>query len=203
MHSTPTSIRARTGLCPSVPYYRNPQFRPGLAALVELLMDRNYNSHAIGRIFDFVACNGTLEGSLVEEEDMAAAESAFVAALPEVPYGSSAWGSVDEPAAEPGQEADPDSDDDLVGLPEPPLGPPDEWSADGQDESESPTREFPASPVEPPDSWPGGAAAGWALAPIAGGAPAFEPSAEDWADLRAWAETIDRLDAFNAARDDA
>lgn len=117
-------------LVPSVPFYRNPQLRNGLAALVELLMDRDYSSHAIGRIFDFVACNGTLEGSLIEEEDMADAEAAFVDALPEIAFDSPAWGEAE-------------------------------------------------------------------LMPITGGAPEpeeppFEPTGEDWADYRAFAEEIER-----------
>src|SRR5262249_12797393 len=83
-------------LVPSVPFYRNPQLRPGLAALVEFLMDGDYSSHAIGRICDFVACNGTLEGSLVDPEDMAEAEAIFVDALPPLDFDSPAWGSAEE-----------------------------------------------------------------------------------------------------------
>jgi hypothetical protein len=83
-------------LVPSVPFYRNPQLRPGLAALVDFLMGRDCSSYAIGRIFDFVACNGTLEGSLVEQEDMADAEQVFVDALPAVDVKSPAWGSDDD-----------------------------------------------------------------------------------------------------------
>jgi hypothetical protein len=83
-------------LVPSVPYYRNPTFRPGLAALVEFLMGRDYTSHAIGRIFDFVACNGTLEGSLIEAEDMADAEAVFVDAMPPIDFDNPVWGSDDD-----------------------------------------------------------------------------------------------------------
>jgi hypothetical protein len=78
--------------CPAVPFYRNPTFRPGLAALVGLLRERSYSSHAIGRIFDSVAASGTLEGSLVEPDDMADAEAAFVDNLPEIPFDSPVWG---------------------------------------------------------------------------------------------------------------
>jgi hypothetical protein len=92
-------------LVPGVPYYRNPTLRPGLAALVEFLMGRNYSSHAIARVFDFVACNGTLEGSMVEPGDMDAAERAFVDALPAIDFDDPAWGS----------------DDDLDGLDIPPV----------------------------------------------------------------------------------
>jgi hypothetical protein len=104
----------RSLLVPSVPYYRNPQFRPALAALVELLMARNYSSRAIGNVFDFVACNGTLEGSLVALEDMADAEAVFVDALPEIPFDVECWGSTEDlddldvpPIAGGSPEADP------------------------------------------------------------------------------------------------
>jgi hypothetical protein len=142
-------------LCPSVPYYRNPTFRPGLAALVELLMGRNYSSHAIGRIFDFVACNGTLEGSLVEEEDMADAEAAFVDALPAIPYDNEVWG--EDPEDHP----------------------------DDADRTTKPVDDEGPFPIEPPDDWPGSSHAGWVmLPPIRGGseeAEPFEPSPAEWA----------------------
>jgi hypothetical protein len=109
-------------LVPSVPFYRNPQLRSDLAALVEHLMMRDYSSHAISRIFDFVACNGTLEGSLVEPDDMSDAESAFVDALPAVPFDSPCWGS----------------DDDLDGLDVPPVsgGAPEPYQPTPQDWAE-------------------------------------------------------------------
>jgi hypothetical protein len=62
----------------------------------------------------------------------------------------------------------------------------------------------------PDQNWKGRTDAVTLLAPIAGGsddeppiieAP-FEPSEEDWADNRAWCETVDRIDAFNAERVD-
>jgi hypothetical protein len=83
-------------LVPSVPIYRNPQLRSGLAALVEHLMDRSYSSHAIGRIFDHVARNGTLEGSLVEPDDMSDAERVFVDSLPALDFDNSCWGEHDD-----------------------------------------------------------------------------------------------------------
>jgi hypothetical protein len=82
-------------LVPSVPFYRNPTFRPALAALVEFLMGRNYSGHMVGRIFDFAAVHGTLEGSMIEPEDMEAAESTFVDNLPEIPFDNPAWGEPD------------------------------------------------------------------------------------------------------------
>jgi hypothetical protein len=75
-------------------------------------------------------------------------------------------------------------------------------------------------PVEPPDSWEGSAAAGWAvlaeagIAPIAGGAPDFEPSEADLEDYGRWSAALDArrdmiewygrnsLAAFNADRAD-
>jgi hypothetical protein len=90
-----------------------------LAALVEHLMSRDYSPHAIGRIFDYVACNGTLEGSLVEPDDMAEAEACFVDALPPLDYASPCLGS----------------DDDLDGLDIPPIsgGSPEPFEPDASD----------------------------------------------------------------------
>jgi hypothetical protein len=56
-------------------------------------MRRDYTSHAIGGIFYHVACNGTLEGSLVEHEDMADAEAVFVDNVPALGFDSPAWRS--------------------------------------------------------------------------------------------------------------
>jgi hypothetical protein len=79
-------------LCPGVPFYRNPQLRPGLAALVAFLMDRRYDCSPVRwTIYDHVAVNDTLEGSLIEPEDMAEAEAVFVDALPEVAADADAW----------------------------------------------------------------------------------------------------------------
>lgn len=78
-------------IAPSVLLYRNPTFKPALAALVEHLMKKDYSSHAIGKIFNFVAVHGTLYGSIIEPEDEEEAESIFVANLPEVPDSSDSW----------------------------------------------------------------------------------------------------------------
>jgi hypothetical protein len=76
---------------PSVPLYRNPAYRPGLAALVAWLLDQRYSSHAIARIESHVAVHGTLAGSMIEPDDEAAAEEAFVEGLDAVPGDSDAW----------------------------------------------------------------------------------------------------------------
>jgi hypothetical protein len=76
---------------PSVPLYRNPAYRPGLAALVAWLLDQRYSSHAIARIESYVAVHGTLAGSMIEPEDEAAVEEAFVEGLDAVPGDSDAW----------------------------------------------------------------------------------------------------------------
>src|SRR5262249_46021853 len=152
------------------------------------LCDRSYSSHAIGRIFDFVACNGTLEGSMVEDDDMADAEAVFVDNLPPVAWDSEAWDrdtSVifdtellsrdvhpwpiptvgDDARAEPGRDCE-------AGCPPVPdplrdaFLTPEEWDAIEAFEDE-PTGEFPAV----------------GIAPIAGGGP--EPSE---ADERWWLE---------------
>src|SRR3954465_5441023 len=78
-------------LVPSVQLYRNPSLREGLAALVEVLMNRHYSGHAIGRIFDHVAVHGTVAGSIIEPEDEQEAETAFVDALPALGFDSPAW----------------------------------------------------------------------------------------------------------------
>jgi hypothetical protein len=75
--------------------YRNPALRPGLAALVAWLLEQRYSSHAIGRIEGHVAVHGTLAGSMIDPEDEAAAEEAFVGGLDAVPGDSDAWGRPD------------------------------------------------------------------------------------------------------------
>jgi hypothetical protein len=80
---------------PSVPLYRNPAPRPGLAALVGWLLEQRYSSHAIGWIESHVAVHGTLAGSLMEPEDEAAAEEAFVEGQDAVPGDSDAWNRPD------------------------------------------------------------------------------------------------------------
>ena len=77
---------------PSIPMYRDPAFRPGLAALVEFLVARNYSAHAVGRIFDHVATTGTVAGAEpLDAEDEAGAEAAFVDALPAISFDAEAW----------------------------------------------------------------------------------------------------------------
>jgi hypothetical protein len=158
-------------LVPSVPYYRNPQLRPGLAALVEFLMERDYSSHAIGRIFDFAACNGTLEGSLIEPDDMADAEAAFVDNLPALDYHNPAWGS----------------DEDLEDLDVPPI-------SDGPDAPDADPRiRFPgiaslAERMAPPPI-------------AGGSPEPYVPTEADWEDYRRWSEAMDARDELRAMED--
>lgn len=78
-------------LVPGVSLYRNPQFQPGLDALVVWLLERDYCSVIRWGIIDHVATRGTLEGSGVDPEDMAEAEAVFVDALPALDPASDAW----------------------------------------------------------------------------------------------------------------
>jgi hypothetical protein len=79
-------------LVPSVLFYRNPSFRPGLAAVVAVLMERDYTSFAIGKVFDHLATQGTTAGcTYLDREDEEAVEAAFVDNLPELPAASGAW----------------------------------------------------------------------------------------------------------------
>jgi hypothetical protein len=63
----------------------------GLAARVAWLLEQRYSSHAMGRIESHIAVHGTLAGSMIEPEDEAAAEEAFVEGLDAVPGDSDAW----------------------------------------------------------------------------------------------------------------
>jgi hypothetical protein len=72
--------------------YHNPSLRPGLAALVEFLMDRIYSGRSIAKIYDHAAVHGTLAGCLdLEPEHEADAEVAFVDALPAISADDPAW----------------------------------------------------------------------------------------------------------------
>src|SRR6185312_6133526 len=166
---------------PSVPYYRNPTFKPGLDALVALLMGRNYSGHAIGRVYDHVAVHGTLEGSMVEPEDMADAESAFVDALPAIDFDSPVWGGDFDAALE--------ADDDAMPLPElPDVRDPGDWPSEAQlIAAEAPDGAIVARKMID---------AGVLPMPVSGGSPddepaPFEPSEDDWRDYR---EHFDRAE---------
>jgi hypothetical protein len=157
-------------LCPAVPYYRNPQYRPGLAALVEFLMRHDYITLDRWRIYDHVAVHGTLEGSAIEPSDMAQAEAVFVHALPAVEPDSEAW----------------DRDTSLImdvelllrgehPFPIPTVGDDDRAGPDDFDRATDALADLPL------------------LLPISGGAP-FEPGAADWDDYREWADRLDTLE---------
>jgi hypothetical protein len=151
---------------PSIRLYRNPSLKPGLAALVGWLLDHHYSSHAIGRIENFVAVHGTLAGSMVDPEDEAAAEEAFVAALPEVAGDSPAW-----------DREDIFMDVELLAAGIHPWPIP----AVGDDDRMEPD-DFAAAALED-----------LALPPVAGGSPddESEPSEADWRDYSEWSEALE------------
>jgi hypothetical protein len=159
-------------LVPGVPFYRNPQFRPGLAALVAFLMGRDYASTAIGKVFDFAATQGTLAGcEWLDPEDEAAAEEAFVDALPELDLTSDAWDRDTSVIFDVAMLAA-----DVHPLP----------FGDGPD----------APDADPMLAFPGARplAERLGIPPVSGGAPEpepFTPSEEDWRDYR---EHFDRLE---------
>jgi hypothetical protein len=183
----------------SVPFDRNPQLKPGLAALVTWLIDASYSSHAIGRIQRYVAVHGTLAGSIVEPEDEAGAEEAFTGAIEPVPLDSDAW-----------DREDVFMDAGLLWRGEHPLpfGPEPDGDPDAPDAN--PHLRFPGNLS---------LALRRAVPPISGGAPLDG----DRADFEAWLEQVDRpyppdddraaevrawynrhpLSEFNAIRDDA
>jgi hypothetical protein len=169
--------------------------RPGLAALVEHLMMRDYSSHAIGRIFDFVACNGTLEGSLVEDDDMAAAEAIFVDELPKLTYENSFWGWPIDPIAASLSVLDAD-DDEWICLEDDE----DELARIAHEAPDGPdvARKMQAKGVRPvsgdsPDWGAPDGPYGQYIPPITGGAPAYEPTPADLAEYAAWSEHLERL----------
>jgi hypothetical protein len=79
-------------IAPSVFFHRNDTFRASLSAVVEVLMHRRYSSHAIGRVYDYMAVHGTAAGApMLDPEDEEAVECAFVNHLPEVDPSSESW----------------------------------------------------------------------------------------------------------------
>jgi hypothetical protein len=173
MNSTRSAVRL----------HRNPQLAPGLSALAAFLIDQHYSSHAIGRIEAYVATHGTLAGSMIEPEDEAGAEEAFVSALPELPADSEAW----------------DRDTGVIFCTE--------WLADGShpfpipvigddDRTIPPDADLLPPELDPDDDDADIEAIGrflQSLPPIAGGAPApYEPTPEDLADMAAWSEDLER-----------
>jgi hypothetical protein len=190
----------------AVPLYRNPLFRPGLAALVEWLRDSEYSAHTTGRIFDYVAVNGTPTGCPeLEPTDEAAATAVFCDGLDAVPYSSEAW-------SDPGVYLDVDS---ILEAANPlPTEPPDDWPGEAPDAS--PSRSAALGEVirngralAPATWWSDG---DFWVPPISGGSPSpddwqaacealrrpepFTPSAEDLAEMHAHFDTIDAAEAL-------
>jgi hypothetical protein len=165
-----------------VPLHRNPTLRPGLAALVEWLMDSDFNAHAIGRIFDYVAVQGTPTGCPeLPAEDEAPATAVFCDGLDAVPYSSDAW----------------THDDVFLDA---------QMLADGTHPGP-----LPMEPPASADARNGSVAALPSISGGSPEAKPFEPSAEDLADFHAWREDLGRrrasadrhspemLDRFNLA----
>lgn len=76
-----------------------PDVFPGIVNLAAMLLDRGYPLRARGKILDYVAREGTLEGcGLLHPQHAASAEAAFVDAMTEVPASDPLWGSA--PGAE-------------------------------------------------------------------------------------------------------
>lgn len=80
----------------TVPMYRNPSLRPGLAALDAWLQDGEYTENARGRIVAYTAANGTPTGCIeLDPADEYGASSVFCDAMDLVPYSSDAWSAPD------------------------------------------------------------------------------------------------------------
>ena len=130
----------------AIPIHRNPTLRPGLAALVEFLVDHHYSARAILAIEGFTAVNGTPTGcEHLEPDDEAGATDAFTDALEPVLGDSPAWD-------DPGVFLDLDS------LLEPrgtcPIGPPDGFDeALATFEARHPVRDPLPSSFRSPDDW--------------------------------------------------
>lgn len=178
--------------CAAVDAVVNPSIAPGLEALRWHLLDHHYSDVAAFDICHHVLEEGTPAGcSLLEAEDEAAAEAAFVDALPELPYDHECWGAViDHEAAAsadtgifPAIVIDPLAAAGLVGAEDAPWEP--------QDGPDAPDAGWyhPYSPNHPANR-PA------ALPSLSGGSPEwspeYEPTAEDLADLAAWSEELDR-----------
>lgn len=159
----------------SIPLHRNPALRPGLAALVEWLIEGSYSAHAIGRIFDYTAVEGTPTGCPeLAPEDEYGASSVFCDGLDLVPYSADAWHFddvfLDARMLAEGTHPFP------FQLCPPDLEPEDFDGPDAPDDG--PYARFPG-----------------VMPPIRGGsdeAESFQPSAEDLADYHAWSEDLDR-----------
>jgi hypothetical protein len=161
----------------AVPLHRNPALRPGLSALATWLMESSYTAHAVGRIFDFTAAEGTPTGCPeLAPEDEAAATAVFCDALDAVPYNSPAW------------------DDESVILDT-------RMMASGT--HPFPCGPEPDGPDAPDAGMSRSAALGElirtgsvrAMPPLGGGSPdaaPFEPSEADWDDYSRWSRELDR-----------
>jgi hypothetical protein len=161
----------------TIPMDVNPHVAAAAEQLGILLDDYHYSPHCRDAIVAYTVAHGTPTGAPgLDREDEHDAEVVFVAELKPVPYDSPAW------------------DDEFVFLDA-------EWLAAG-------VHPLPFAEPDAPDGnphlhFPGIASVAErnGLAPIAGGAPEFEPSPEDLSDYHAWAEDLDRRrDAMDMPR---
>ena len=167
----------------TVPMDVNPGVRRALVELSTLLEDDHYSEHAKGRILAYTAREVTPTGyPELDPEDEHDAEMVFVAELPEVPSDSPAW-----------DREDMAMDAGLLAEGRHPWPVP----AVGDDDRES-EAEMDAA-VAAHDEWLSSVPS---LPPVAGGGPEpFEPTAEDWADYRRWAEELDAREELRAAEE--
>jgi hypothetical protein len=75
--------------------YKNGATIPGRAALSDWLIDRHYSCHARWAISEHIEIHGTLEGSMVEPDDMAEATEVYISALPPIDYDNPCWDKED------------------------------------------------------------------------------------------------------------
>jgi hypothetical protein len=158
----------------SLPLYENPHLVLGLVALGDWLTDRHYSSHAAGHIVHFASVHGTLAGApLLEAEDEAGAEAAFVDALPAACQCNPAWGDDEDPNDGDLQHTE---WDDLIPMFDPAAP---DVADDGELPSERVDENLGRDAIDILDAL--------GLAPISGGAP----SSADLAELNAWLEQAD------------
>jgi hypothetical protein len=168
----------------TIPMHANPQIVKAADEVMILLKDYGYTPHARDAVWKHIVATGTLEGSAIEREDMVDAENVFLESLPAVSLDSEAWD----------RDTAVTFDSELLWRNEHP------WPIPAVSDDD---RSFDAAMAAMEDL----------PAPIAGGAPRFEPTAEDLDWYRAqeeakeakesrWAEWCKRIEQFNEDRAD-
>lgn len=147
-----------------------------LKALEAYLWDHHYSRHALEQIVAFAAAEGTPTGSpYLDREDEEPASEVFVEAMGEVPLDHESWGR------EEGETSMFDPRDDVY----------------------TPLDTVRATPPELDDDDGPITVQVLDLAPVCGGAPApFEPTAEDWEDVRRWSAECDARDQIRRMEDE-